>query len=64
LSPKHDGGAAKTTGLARAVAEKVVAVIVKKDSAAIEAMSDLPFIGGAPHNQRLIKPNQKMRRTI
>jgi acetyl esterase/lipase len=54
-APPDDPDAEKKSDAARQVAEVVLEAITKRDAATIAAMSDTPFLGGAMHNQRLIR---------
>lgn len=49
-----DAKAVQQNNLAKAFAETILDFLIKKDGDAIAARSRLPFLGGAPHNQRIV----------
>jgi hypothetical protein len=54
----------KKTAAAKAIAEKILDAIAMKDASAILPMCDIPFLGGAPHNQRLIKDRDELTKAL
>jgi acetyl esterase/lipase len=56
--------AAKKTASAKALAEKVLEMITRKDGTPIAPLCDLPFLGGAPHNQRIVNNQEELGKAL
>ena len=62
-APEEAEGAKKSAS-AKALAEKVVELITQKEAALIAPMCDLPFLGGAPHNQRIVNNREELAKAL
>ena len=56
----EDPDAIKKTASAKVLAENVLDMIARKDGNAIAPLCDLPFLGGAPHSQRIVEKQAEL----
>ena len=59
-----DADAEKKTEAARTLAEKILGGISKQDASIVAPLCATPFLGGAPHNQRLIQNAEDLGRAL
>ena len=56
--------AEKNTEAARTVAAKILGGIIKQNATIVSPLCAIPFLGGAPHNQRLIENAEDLGRAL